>query len=146
MMRSKWNAFMAFAVLAMSGCGDDGPLTVRVGGAVTFDGKPLEEGKITLTPTGETPGGSYAGEIKDGKYEIPKEDGPLANGSYRVEISAIAKKGKSLPNVVDPGGPSLAVFEELIPPVYNRSSTLSMKPTEDTGANNFDFALTKPGK
>lgn len=145
-MKEILNLCLAIAVLAVTGCGTDGPQTVLVSGAVTFDDKPLEEGKITLTPMGETPGGSFSGEIRDGKYVIPKADGPLANGTYRVEISAIAKKGKSLPNVVDPGGPSLAVFEELIPPSYNRDSTLTMKTSEDTNANNFDFSLTKSGK
>ncbi|MGE3820028.1 MAG: hypothetical protein AB7I30_11440, partial [Isosphaeraceae bacterium] len=51
------------------GCGDAGPTHVRVWGEVTYDGKPIEDGKITLTPTGETQEGSVAGAIKDGKYD-----------------------------------------------------------------------------
>lgn len=146
-MRSIASFWLFLSVLAMAGCGGkEGPVTVRVSGSVSFEGKPLKEGKITLTPIGETQGGSFAGEIREGKYDIPKADGPIANGSYRVEISAIAKQGKSLPNVVDPGGPTLAVFEELIPPAYNRDSTLTMKPTENTSANTFDFNLTKSAK
>jgi hypothetical protein len=126
------------------GCGKSGPETVRVEGSITFDGKPLAEGKITLTPMDNTQGGSFAGEIKQGKYEIPKENGPLVDGTYKVEISALAKQGKSLPNVVDPGGAPLAVFEELIPPTYNRDSTLSLKASAE--AKGFDFNLTKSGK
>lgn len=146
-MRSIPAILVAVGIMAVTGCGGkDGPVTVRVSGTVSLEGKPLDEGKITLTPIGETQGGSVAGEIRDGKYDIPKSEGPLVNGNYRVEISAIAKQGKSLPNVVDPGGPSLAVFEELIPPAYNRDSTLTMKTSDDKSANTFDFSLTKAGK
>lgn len=132
---------------AAAGCGgDDGPTTMRLNGEVTYDGKPVEDGKITLTPTGETPGGSVAGEIKEGRYDIPRDAGPISGGAYKVEISSLAKKGKALPNVVDPGGPSLAVFEELIPRKYNAESTLTVNVSEDSSKNVVDFKLDKAGR
>jgi len=138
---------ICLAAAVLTGCGGNtGPTAMRVWGEVSYDGKPVEDGKITLTPTGETPGGSVAGVIKEGKYDIPRDEGPYAGGTYKVEISSLAKQGKALPNVVDPGGPSLAVFEELIPRQYNADSTLTLKVSEDSSQNAADFKLEKVGK
>lgn len=137
---------LAAALVPLAGCEPEGPVAMQVQGEVTYNGEPIEDGKITLTPTGQTPGGSVAGAIVNGRYDIPASEGPIAQGTYKVEISSLAKKGKALPNVVDPGGPSLAVFEELIPPAYNSQSTLTMTVSDDSSKNEFDFALTKPGR
>lgn len=134
-------ALLATAVLV--GCSQEGPRPMQVWGQVDMDGKPLEDGKITLTPTGETPGGSCSGAISQGKYQIPSSEGPFAKGTYKVEISSLAKQGKALPNVVDPGGPSLAVFEELVPAAYNSASTLVLTVSEESSKNEHNFQLIK---
>src|SRR5688572_29821884 len=75
---------LALAVLA-TGCGP-GP-GVAVSGAVTYQGKPVEDGMIQFIPSAETQGPTAGAEIKDGKYSIPAQSGPVP-GSYRVEVSS----------------------------------------------------------
>jgi hypothetical protein len=65
-------AFFAVASLATIGCGrSDGPQRYRVSGAVTFDGKPVPRGTVTLEPDrsqGNRGPAGYA-DIIDGRYK-----------------------------------------------------------------------------
>src|SRR4051794_22210111 len=53
-----------------------------VSGTVTLDGAPVSHGFIQFRPTTEGPTTEVGGEIKDGKYEIAREQGPVPGG-YR---------------------------------------------------------------
>ena len=133
---------LPFALLPMlAGCGDDGPRPMRIWGTVSYAGVPIDDGRIIFTPTGETPGSSTGGPIKEGSYDIPTSAGPYAGGTYRVEVSSLEETGRKLENVVDPGGPALAVFLDRIPPDYNSRSTLSITVADDSSANQHDFEL-----
>src|SRR5947209_4232010 len=54
-------------LLAVSGCG--GSSTSSLSGSVTYDGKPVEAGTLTLNPEGGA-GSTYGAAIQDGKYKI----------------------------------------------------------------------------
>lgn len=56
-----------FVLVTLSGCGRSGGVTVS--GTVTFDGRPVEEGYITLSPA-DGKGPSAGGPIKEGKFSI----------------------------------------------------------------------------
>ncbi|QDV32450.1 hypothetical protein [Tautonia plasticadhaerens] len=131
----------ALALLLLPGCADPGPRPMRVWGAVSYDGQPVEDGRIIFSPTGNTPGGSTGGAIEAGRYDIPSRSGPYAGGTYRVEISSLEETGRTLENAVDPGGPALAVFFDRIPPAYNSQSTLSITVADDSSGNQHDFDL-----
>jgi hypothetical protein len=132
----------AALVVAVSGCGgESGPRTMRVWGVVTYDGKPVEDGTIDFVPTdGSRPA---QGQIKAGRYDLPTEAGPEAEKTYRVQINSLVKTGKSVPNLMPGGDPTMETLENIIPVEYNGKSTLSATISPDSAKNQFDFKLAK---
>jgi hypothetical protein len=122
--------------LVLAGCGGKGS---SVGGAVTFDGAPVDGGTITFVPEGgtESPRGA---QIVGGKYVLKSENG-LAPGKYKVEIVWNKKTGKTIPNPNDPGT-TLDETKQIIPTKYNSKTELTAE--IKSGSNSFDFDL-KPG-
>jgi len=114
---------------------------MRVWGAVTLDGKPIDEGGIIFTPIDSTQGGSVGGDIKAGKYDLPASQGPIAGGKYKVEILAMRPVGKPLENIIEPGGPPLQASENYIPKRYNANSILTASISDNASKNEFDFKL-----
>jgi len=55
-----------------------------VKGTVLREDKPIDNGQIMFAPTGSGP--AVLAEIKDGKFDINKQVGPIP-GSYKVTIS-----------------------------------------------------------
>jgi len=109
-----------FAVIAVSlslllcGCGNDG--MVYVSGTVTFDGQPIEEGRITFRNK-DGSGPAYSTPIKQGEYSLP-----CAPGDMKVEIIAsrlIPGKFGTQNGTPEPMG------EMYIPKQYNTATTLT---------------------
>jgi hypothetical protein len=133
---------IAAALTILVGCnGETEPLTMRVWGDVTLDGKPLDEGSIVFSPAENTAGGSAGGGIKQGRYDVPSTAGLVSGGKYRVEITALRPVGKQLPNIIERGGPPLQASENYIPPTYNAKTTLAVTVSDDSSKNQFDFKL-----
>jgi hypothetical protein len=140
---SRSNRLFAFLALACSlalvaGCGSGGPYAE---GTVTFNGQPVDGGKIIFLPSGgagpdKAPPASA--DIKEGKYLVDAAHN-LKVGSYNVQITWKKKTGKQ---IVDPSDPPNKIDEtkQVIPPKYNTASktTVEIKP----GANKFDYTLT----
>ncbi|MDR1271131.1 MAG: hypothetical protein LBK82_16590 [Planctomycetaceae bacterium] len=80
--------FLTFVSLfLLSGCG----IPYRaLTGEVTFDGKPLQEGSISLVPEGK--GIGTVGIIKDGRFSITQKYG-VQSGLYSVTIISEQKTG-----------------------------------------------------
>jgi hypothetical protein len=108
---------------------------------VTFDGRPIEKGKLDLIPTDNTPGASVVATITNGQYEVPAKWGPRPDGVYLVQVVAFRKTGKTEPNRLSPGGPPLPVEENFIPPMYNRDSTQKVKIAELPDPTKADFRI-----
>ena len=117
----------------IAGCGGEaGPEMHRVTGQVTYDGQPVENGRITFRKTGDD-GKSFATEIKGGGYELEAEAGAMA-----VEITA----SRLIPGKFDnSNGTPEPVGEMYIPKKYNAATTLTAEVTP-AGPNEFPFALT----
>lgn len=117
----------------LTGCGGgDGPETHRVTGQVTFDGQPVEDGRITFRKTGGD-GKSFSTEIKGGGYDLETEPGPMA-----VEITA----SRLIPGKFDnSNGTPEPVGEMYVPKKYNAATTLAAEVTP-SGPNEFPFTLT----
>jgi len=129
-------------LLACAGCGKGGLDRHPIGGSVTLDGKALESGGILFSPIKQTKGPVTGGSIKDGRYEIPRDSGPVA-GWYRVEIHATRKTGKMVPAPFLRKGEENKMVEEqeeAVAPQFNFQSTLEVevKPGENTA----DFKVT----
>ena len=79
------------------------------------------------------------GPIKDGKFTIEREGGPVPGG-YKVMIfssgGAAPAPTEEMPGMAPPPA------KELIPPQYNSASTLNAEVKAD-GDNTFDFPLKK---
>ncbi len=122
---------------ALHGCGEtkDPHGRQAVSGTVTFQGKPLDHGRIQFLPPDNT--GLNAGAlIRDGKYQIPREQG-LVPGTYRVEINA-PEQGAPPPG--PPGADVVEPARERIPPEFHRDSQRTIEVKADQ-ANKFDFTI-----
>jgi hypothetical protein len=111
-------------LLLLAGCAAK-PLVGTISGEVTFDGKPVEDGRITLIPVDgkSQPAGDV---IKEGKFEI--KNAPL--GQMKVEINGNKKTGRKIKAYDTPESPVSDEIVELIPQRYNANSelTLDVKP------------------
>jgi hypothetical protein len=138
-------ATTAITVL-LAGCSQPADPWTRaaVSGRVTLDGVPLSEGTITFFPSGTTKGPAAGGPIVEGRYAIPAAEGPVV-GTNRVEIRSVQKTGRLVkpPVAVETDGPPIDRVEELkevVPPRYNRDSTLEFTIVADCD-NVFDIPL-----
>lgn len=148
--RSSFNAwsarfvFVAFAgwlvVGGLAGC-NQGPRTMRIWGQVTFDGQPIEEGDIVFFPSSDTNAPSTGGPIVKGAYDVAADQGPIAGGSYRVEIKGLGKPRKYTPNASGEG-PFIEVRDNFVPAKYNRETTLTVTVSDKPAENRHYFTLT----
>ncbi|WP_206028661.1 hypothetical protein [Thalassoroseus pseudoceratinae] len=124
-----------FAVLlATLGCGGapEGPAMFGVSGKVTFDGEPIEDGRITFRQT-EPPRKAFSSEIVNGEYSLQAEAGAM-------EVRVIASR--PIPGKFDnSNGTPEPVGEMYIPKKYNDNTELTATVT-DEGDNEFNFDLT----
>src|SRR4051812_876962 len=110
--------------LALTGCGGatDNLPRQAISGEVTLGGKPLPSGSIQFVPR-ETSTATEAGApIKDGRYAIARDQGPVP-GTYVIRIYSssdeMVKPEDGIPGSVHP------MPKELVPEKYNTKTTLS---------------------
>ena len=122
-------------LLAVLGCA--GSKRASVTGKVTFDGQPLEEGRITFVPDQSNPGPTAGAAVVKGTYTVPAANGVFV-GKNTVQINAVRKTGKKIQSPFGPG--LIDDVSEFVPKKYNLQSELSrdIKP----GKNELDFDLT----
>jgi hypothetical protein len=117
------------------GCNSKSPTgRYTVSGAVTFQGKPLEQGTIEFAPEGGAASGTV---ITGGAYTVPERQG-LRPGPYQVRIYS-SDTAASEPAPEFPGQPT-KVAKERIPAQYNSKSTLTAK-VQEGGSNQFNFDI-----
>jgi len=132
-------AGLALALALLAGCGADGDRG-SVSGTIALDGKPLESGSINFAPAEGTQSPSAGAAIEGGKYEIPRDKGPMA-GAFTVTIRAPRKTGKKVP-AGSPFPPGTMVDEtvEAVPAKFNVKSELRRE--VKAGSNTLNFELT----
>lgn len=140
---------IVFATLAsftlctsLVGCNSaDGLPRESVSGTVSVEGKPLAKGLITFLPSDPDVPTQGGGNITDGKYSIPKDQG-LVPGKYKVVISAPDDKPETVVDKTNdmPGMPP-TLPKEVIPSRYNKESLLVAEVTAG-GKNSFEYNLT----
>jgi hypothetical protein len=126
-------AAAAAILLACVGCGSG---SVKIEGAATFDGQPIESGSIVFEPA-DGKGPATGGKIADGRYSVISEEG-IAPGKKIVRIIAVRKTGRQI-DAGPPAGTMVDEIEKYIPPIYNRKSTLMCEIV--AAANEHDFHL-----
>jgi hypothetical protein len=133
----------ALMLAALVGCAESDALPREaISGTVTLDGQPLKEGVIQFMPAASATGdGTVAGgPIREGKFEIPRHEGPTP-GSYSVTILSGGAGADAPPAGTPPGeGTPNKPAKEAIPAKYNAQTTLKadVKKGEE---NTFKFEL-----
>lgn len=126
-------------MLLLNGCGSGAPSDTpdmgTVTGTVTLDGAPLKEALVQFSP--ESGRGSVATTDEAGNYELIYTDSLMGAkvGKHIVRITTFKAPEGNLEENKD----QQPVQKELVPPQYNKQSTLSVDVKE--GANTFDFEL-----
>ena len=122
-----WLALVMLGIIASGGCSSADADRVAVRGQVTVDGEPLARGRIVFAPIGANTGRETGAVIRAGRFEIPRELGPIA-GLQRVEIHdepAVEFELDSPSAVREAGGVMLP--PSAIPPRYNVRSELTVE-------------------
>jgi len=115
------------ALLGLCGCGgaDKSGHRAAVKGTVTLDGKPLARGAIKFSPLEGTSGVVTGTPIEDGHFDLPEEIG-AAVGWNRVEITAMKKTGKMVPDPFSPGT-KVEMETSAVAARFNTDSTLKLE-------------------
>ena len=129
---------VSFLLLPLLGCSDNPQIHVQ--GQVSYAGQSVTEGQIVFRPLDGTKGPATGGVISNGRYQVPREKGPLAGGTYRVEITGRRPSDKTFQ--IAPGVEA-EIKQQFIPPDYNRESSLSIKFDENDSSQQHDFPLKK---
>jgi hypothetical protein len=128
-------ATVPLVLVVLSAC-SSGSDRCGVSGTVKYKGQPIKAGTITFL--NETTNSAVGGApITDGKYEIPESNG-LKPGTYKVSINYPDPSVPPAPADAPPG--EAIPVPELLPPQYNRETTLKkeIKP----GGEPLDFNLS----
>jgi len=146
-------AIVGMGAVLIVGCGDTTGLEKRypVSGKVTYQGKPLEKGRINFIPTQDT-GRAAAGEIEDGEYSLTTAepgDGAIP-GSYKVTILAIDVDTSKMKEIAKGGqfhhdaafAKAVKTAKKMVPAKYQLPETSGLsaevKPQTNSGVN-FDL-------
>ena len=129
---------VVIAIIGIPGC-NTGPEMIPISGSVTFQGKPIPLGKITLRAIEGTRAPAVGGTIKNGKYTIDTRGG-APPGTYRVLIEAVAKVGEAQ---VDIPGASTDQLVQYIPERYNKNSELKLVVEPGAGPMEKNFELAR---
>lgn len=118
------------------GCGKKDPRR-PLSGTVTFQGKALDQGTITLLTTTGQPGPVCGAMIRQGRFHVPADQGVLP-GTYRVTFSSGDPAKTVSPEEYGQSGNPPAV--ERIPAKFNTESDVTIE-VKDSGTNKFEFTI-----
>ena len=137
---------LAVGLTTFLGCGPSRPTTAPVSGKVTYQGKPVTEGRIMFYPQHGRPATGTIGA--DGSYHLTtfKANDGAAPGKYKVTIDATHAVGGAQPT-----GPqderslfksgNVPKMERLVPQKYSRLETTDLTAEVKDGNNTIDFKL-----
>jgi hypothetical protein len=128
--------FVGLLTLSATGCGHS-PNGVDIKGTVTFDGKPLPNGTITVEPSGGK-GAAATADIKDGAFSFGRIH-DLKKGEYIARVQSFVPAAEQSPSAAATG---VKTLDQIIPDKYNAQSELKMTLT-DARTQEVTFAMTK---
>jgi hypothetical protein len=123
-------------LLTLTGCSSNDRMPVQ--GAITLDGKPLENGAISFRPAPGSMGHSAGGKIVNGEFRLPANHG-LKPGKYLVAIQSFMLTGRM---IMDPQTNQKVPEQILLK--YNEAGKLEAVVVAGDD-NHFDFRLTSAG-
>jgi len=114
--------------------------TTVVYGTVTYDGSPLESGKVILEPI-QADGRPHAGSIHNGQFQLHATPGKKIVRITATRVEDPSKLSASMKRTMEVGGEG-TVPVQFIPARYNRESDLTVEIDAD-GGNELSWDLTK---
>ena len=137
----RWFDYLILALLInLGGCFSGSAGTVS--GSVTYNGKPLEKGLITFSPTGSK-GGTAGGEVVGGKFRVEQ----IVPAPYQVSVAAVPEL-----KIIMPGDPETkrklsdaeiqAMIDSLPPDTTGKEQAIDVK----GGTQVLDFKLESKSK
>lgn len=142
-MRLAWVA-AGCVVVAVAGCGRDGPERTPVVGRVTYRSEPVKTGEIRFLPIKDTKTPMWGASIVGGQYAADGNGG-VPVGVHKVEIIAWREKAvasQSSANLPPGLHVGKAPQEQYLPAKYNSQSELEITIEPGSGKIVRDFALT----
>lgn len=128
------NVGVTLVTILLGGCGSGNRGLERavVSGTITYNGKPISEGRIRFQPDADSRVPSAAANIVDGRYRADLRGG-VAVGTYKVEIEGYGKA----PTSSDP----MWTPQNCLPDRYNVNSQLviTIEPGSHEITKNFDL-------
>lgn len=121
------------AVVMTIGCGRNDPFGRQpLEGMITWEGKPITIGTISLEPAGGQPAGAMT-SIRDGRFSFSREAGPCP-GEYNVWLHAYDHAGE------DADGPPP---KEILPQKFLAKSPaqVTIQKVDNNNTNTFTFDL-----
>ena len=128
--------------LFLAGCGPSGPERAEVTGSVKLDGQQVAEGAINFFPTEGTTGPEAGAPITDGKYSIPRSQGPVV-GKHRIVLTKFGDTGKMMQDPTRPPGTMMKERGNVMPPEVSSNSTLVREVKSGTNRLDFDIPSKK---
>lgn len=114
----------------MLGCGG-GDGRIEVDGTITWNGQPIEEGYIEVSPVAG-PGQVDGADIVDGKFSLR-----TTAGEKRVSVVARRKIGETAPTERIPTPEP--IYFQYLPPQFNDNTTQTLTIPPDVQQVNLDF-------
>jgi hypothetical protein len=133
-------------LVALAGCGSDGPARAVVVGKVTYQGQPVADGEIRFTPIKGTTGPLSVVKIVDGQFRADRLGGvPVA--TQRVEILAYRAdpryKGQEKNKPPMYSAAEWPPKVQYLPEKYNTKTELEAVVEAGRGEVRHDFELAK---
>jgi len=133
-------------VAILAGCGREGPDRVIVSGTVSYQGQPVEKGRIRFCPEKGTMMPTSGALIVDGKYSVEAKGG-VPVGAHNVEIVGFRADPDYRPPAHTGPLPTGVTEEELsqvqyIPEKYNKRTKLEITIRPDSGRITRDYDLS----
>lgn len=134
---------LLITAIGLAGCfGAREPERASVSGMILLDGQPLENASLVLVPAEGVNGPASGAAIVQGKFSIPRAQGPFL-GLYRVEVTAMKEDKSKSPQASSSETTELmasgAPLIQFIPPQYNQKSTLTLD--VHAGENRYEVDL-----
>ena len=123
--------FIWLVITVASGCGQtsDGLGRIPISGTVTMDGQSLSSGSLSLTP--QSSGPACGTSIRDGKFDIPKNRGPVA-GIYNARITI--DTAKSISQADEPSHSTPAQYKPIVVTIVDDNKPLKLQFVADTSS------------
>ena len=122
------------------GCGPSYPKTIKVSGRVTYQGKPLTNGKITFGPVDQEEARPAWGALgEDGSFSLStwRANDGARPGDYRVVVQSYVAPGPG----VDPNTIYFGRGPPNIPEKYFQFETSGLTATVNRKSRHFEFNL-----